>query len=56
MIHGHHVYNDVWTPLFVWNKKLTMQKVVAIVKAETIIGHIPHKVLDLVTLFNTMEQ
>ena len=49
-IHGHHVYEDIWNP-FVAKILCVEQEThstdhfsITIMKAETIIGHVPYKV------------
>ena len=58
VIRGHHIYKDIWTP-FVSEILCVEQEAhntadhfaVAVVKDETVVGHVPHKVLHLVWHF-----
>lgn len=58
VIHGHHIYKGIWTAfVFVGKIQCVKQEIhnkkllaIAIMKAETITGHVPHKVSFVIPL------
>ena len=58
MIHGHHIYKDIWTPFVGEILRLEQEAhttadrfPVAVVKDETVVGHVPREVSRLVWHF-----